>query len=109
PANRDHRKLLLVDDGLAGMGGLNVGTEYAGSWVVPAEKGCDFWRDNAIGIRGPGVAPFLRAFAHTWSYVTTGGRVKKAEYQHHLHESDLGVLASVPTLDSPLRPLLCEL
>ena len=33
PVNRDHRKLLMVDDDIAGMGGLNVGAEYAGSWV----------------------------------------------------------------------------
>ena len=57
PANRDHRKLLIVDDQLAGMGGLNVGREYAGSWVIDTgSRACDFWRDNAIGIRGPGCA-----------------------------------------------------
>src|SRR5689334_1088512 len=33
PGNRNHRKLLLVDHDIAGMGGLNVGAEYAGSWV----------------------------------------------------------------------------
>jgi hypothetical protein len=34
PWNRDHRKLLLIDNRLAGMGGLNIGGNYAGSWVV---------------------------------------------------------------------------
>ena len=33
PVNRDHRKLLVIDDDIAGLGGLNVGREYAGSWV----------------------------------------------------------------------------
>ncbi|HWP41503.1 MAG TPA: phospholipase D-like domain-containing protein, partial [Tepidisphaeraceae bacterium] len=33
PFNRDHRKLLVIDDEIAGLGGLNVGHEYAGSWV----------------------------------------------------------------------------
>src|SRR5439155_1432162 len=63
PANRDHRKLLIIDDEVAGLGGLNVGAEYAGSWVTASggagaakkedESECDFWRDNAAGLTGP--------------------------------------------------------
>src|SRR6266404_9606813 len=34
PFNRDHRKLLVIDRRIAGIGGLNIGAEYAGSWVV---------------------------------------------------------------------------
>src|SRR5687768_6058822 len=34
PWNRHHRKLLVIDNEIAGMGGLNVGGNYAGSWVV---------------------------------------------------------------------------
>lgn len=111
PANRDHRKLLLVDDEIAGLGGLNVGAEYAGSWVVPAGKTgkCELWRDNAVGIRGPGARPFLRSFINTWNYVLHGGRIRRAEYQYNLHDGELGVLASVPTMNSPLRPALCKL
>src|SRR5436853_2730741 len=52
PFNRDHRKVLLLDDDGAGLGGLNVGAEYAGSWVVPSAIGCSPWRDNAVGLRG---------------------------------------------------------
>ena len=126
PVNRDHRKLLLIDDDTAGLGGLNVGTEYAGSWVVPVgprhhghgpnappagkgAPGCDFWRDNAVGIRGPGAAPFFQSFRNTWRYVTRGGRTRVAEFQHNLDEGEIGVLASVPTLKSPLRPMLHRL
>jgi len=154
PANRDHRKLLLVDHDIAGLGGLNIGAEYGGSWVarapasglaggiatavntavkkgvktvnkaldmaVSGSKGggrpsagtgdhCDYWRDNAVGIRGPGAAPFMRSFAHTWTYVTHGGRTRRAEYQHNLYDGELGALASVPTMNSPLRPMLCRL
>jgi cardiolipin synthase len=110
--NRDHRKLLLVDDDIAGIGGLNVGAEYGGSWVVtgPAGDGkCEQWRDNAVGIRGPGTAAFRQAFAHTWQYITHGGRIARAFYQHELFDGELGLLASVPTLDSPLRPTLFRL
>jgi phosphatidylserine/phosphatidylglycerophosphate/cardiolipin synthase-like enzyme len=54
PFNRDHRKLLIIDDQIAGLGGLNVGGEYAGSWVVKTSSTkCELWRDNAMGDRRP--------------------------------------------------------
>ncbi|WP_428937325.1 phospholipase D-like domain-containing protein [Fontivita pretiosa] len=121
PFNRDHRKLLVIDDEIAGLGGLNVGHEYAGSWVIYQRDAdeCDFWRDNAIGIRGPMARYFLRAFARSWHYVTHGGRIRTAEFNYNLEAihngaprdpgNQMSILASVPTLSSPLRPLLRSL
>jgi cardiolipin synthase len=111
PVNRDHRKLLLVDNDAAGIGGLNVGAEYGGSWVVPPEPGahCEFWRDNAVGIRGPGSRKFMKAFAHSWQYVRRGGRFAKLQFQEDLLQGELGILASVPTMNSALRPALHRL
>jgi cardiolipin synthase A/B len=112
PANRDHRKLLVVDYDTAGMGGLNIGLEYAGSWVVNSSaKECDLWRDNAIGIRGPAAKWYLRAFARMWHYCAHGGRFRVAEMVHNIIDAreELGLLATVPTLNSPLRPMLHRL
>ena len=116
PFNRDHRKLLVVDYDRAGMGGLNVGAEYAGSWVIQPSKGakCDFWRDTAIGVNGPSAKYFLRAFAKTWNYVHHGGRIGKTEHVFDVcgpaaHDDEVGVLATVPTVSSPLRPFLRKL
>jgi cardiolipin synthase len=110
PVNRDHRKLLVIDGQIAGIGGLNIGSEYAGGWVVPSSPGdCDAWRDNAVSIVGPGARLFLNAFARTWHYVTHGGRIRRAEYCANLQKGDLGVLASVATLNSRLQPSLCRL
>jgi cardiolipin synthase len=155
PWNRDHRKLLVIDNEVAGMGGLNVGGNYAGSWVVrnvrnlsghvagkrvgrvmgsaaarvagstpsaaigdtdgdgAAENpACDFWRDTAVGIRGPAAKQFQQAFARSWTYVSRGGRVKRAEFTYDLDgdaDNSLGILASAPTISSPLRPLLHKL
>src|SRR5450432_1547994 len=115
PFNRDHRKLLLIDDDIAGMGGLNVGREYAGSWIIPSNESnhCDFWRDNAIGLHGPAARHFFRSFANTWHYVNSGGRIRKAEFMYNLdalneppHGNELSILSSVPSRNSPLRPLL---
>jgi cardiolipin synthase len=110
PFNRDHRKLLVIDRKMAGIGGLNIGAEYAGSWVVPGSVAdCDAWRDNGLGIAGPAVHMFLEAFIRSWKYVTHGGRIRRAEYSANLLDGELGVLASVPTVNSPLRPNLCKL
>src|SRR5688572_10746115 len=81
PFNRDHRKLLIIDDQAAGLGGLNVGGEYAGSWIVQAPD-CDPWRDNAVGVRGPAVRHLLIAFRRAWRYVQHGGRIRTMEYLH---------------------------
>jgi cardiolipin synthase len=141
PINRDHRKLLLIDDDIAWLGGLNIGAEYAGSWIVQPSPGAasDFWRDNAIGLHGPSAKYFLEAFIKTWRYIQHGGRLRNMQYIHgiDLRDSapsdryevrgvrnrrlsrygigdtplvpDLGILASVATMDSPLRPLLHRL
>src|SRR5437588_1929938 len=110
PFNRDHRKLLVIDDHIAGLGGLNIGNEYAGPWIVPVDvAGCELWRDNAIGIVGPSAILFRQSFGKTWGYISRGGRIRRAEMIHNLHEGELGVMALVPTLNSPLRPFLYRL
>jgi len=110
PICRDHRKLLVVDDDLGGLGGLNVGGEYAGSWVVNSNtRDCDLWRDNAIGIVGPASRHLLQSFANTWKYIHSGKRVRRAEYYHPIADGDFGLLASVPSLHSPLQKRLREL
>ncbi len=111
PFNRDHRKLLVIDDDIAGLGGINIGAEYAGSWIVPGSIAeCDCWRDNAVSIRGPGARVFNRAFARSWNYAMSGGPISRAQFTHGLEdESDLGVLASVPSVRGPLRPEIHKL
>ena len=43
---RDHRKILVVDDGVAFIGGLNIGVEYSGDGVTSG------WRDLGLRIEG---------------------------------------------------------
>ncbi|RLV49459.1 phosphatidylserine/phosphatidylglycerophosphate/cardiolipin synthase family protein [Nocardioides mangrovicus] len=53
---RDHRKILVVDDDTAFVGGYNVGAAYATEW-----------RDTHCRITGPGVWDLKRAFADFWN------------------------------------------
>jgi cardiolipin synthase A/B len=109
PLIRDHRKLLIIDHDTGGLGGLNVAREYAGSWVTNDIE-CEPWRDTAIGVRGPAARALLHAFAANWNYCIHGGRARRAEYIHNIDgDHPFGLLASVATMASPLRPLLCRL
>jgi cardiolipin synthase len=53
---RDHRKILVVDDEVAFVGGYNVGTPYATEW-----------RDTHVKVTGPAVADLARSFADFWN------------------------------------------
>jgi len=124
PVNRDHRKLLVIDDQVAGLGGINLARQYSGSWALAAATGLksiktqqsDLWRDNAIGIYGPAARTCLHAFVRTWRYLQRGGPIRRAQYFHAIgetidpqHPNEFGLLASVPTISSHLQPLLLRL
>jgi cardiolipin synthase len=53
---RDHRKILVVDDEMAFVGGYNIGTAFATEW-----------RDTHVRITGPAVWDLKRAFADFWN------------------------------------------
>ncbi len=53
---RNHRKILVIDDTVAFVGGYNIGTAYATEW-----------RDTHCRITGPGVWDLSRAFADFWN------------------------------------------
>lgn len=60
---RNHRKLLLVDDAIAFVGGLNIADEY-----FRGAGGAPPWRDNALEITGPAAAAPLRpSFERMWT------------------------------------------
>jgi cardiolipin synthase len=52
---RNHRKVLLVDDELAFLGGLNIGDEFVGT---------DGWADLAVELRGPACVALGRRLRH---------------------------------------------
>lgn len=53
---RDHRKLLIVDDTLAFVGGCNIADEYAGDGVIQG------WRDGGVSVQGPIVKRLIDIF-----------------------------------------------
>jgi cardiolipin synthase len=55
---RDHRKLLVVDNTIAFVGGYNVGKLYATEW-----------RDTHLRVRGPAALELAYAFADFWNTI----------------------------------------
>ena len=63
---RNHRKLILVDDCCAFLGGRNVANEYANDrWGAEGT-----WFDAMLEIRGPGVEPLRAVFAEDWYHAS---------------------------------------
>ena len=59
---RNHRKLLLVDDHIAYIGGMNIADEY-----YRGAQGAPPWRDNVLEIDGPEVTWLRRSFMRMWN------------------------------------------
>lgn len=62
---RNHRKIFVVDEREAIVGGRNLGKEYFGP-VVHRKQ----WRDFSMTIKGPAVASLLEIFAADWEFAT---------------------------------------
>ena len=67
---RDHRKLLIVDGGIAFLGGINISSVYSGgSFNLHANKPRANplpWRDTDLQIEGPAVSELQTLFIDTW-------------------------------------------
>lgn len=70
--NRDHRKLLVVDNEVAFTGGINLSSTYSSqSTGKPKPRPVDTgWRDTHVSIRGPAVQGFEDIFIKHWQALT---------------------------------------
>lgn len=58
---RNHRKLLVIDDRVAGVGGFNVAEQYVGDGV---QNG---WADVGLALTGPAVVGLAAEFDRMWT------------------------------------------
>jgi phosphatidylserine/phosphatidylglycerophosphate/cardiolipin synthase-like enzyme len=73
PMHCHHEKLVIVDDRVAFVGGIDL-TDYAGDrWDTPAHvaRGAVGWHDAAAVVRGPIVADVAEHFRARWREVTS--------------------------------------
>lgn len=59
---RNHRKVVVIDDQVGYLGGLNVSSEHCAEFVGPMA-----WRDSGIRVEGPPVADLKKSFIKLWS------------------------------------------
>lgn len=67
--NRNHRKVLIVDNGTAFTGGVNISSVYSTASFGRKSKGQsrkEGWRDTHVIARGPVVDQFQKLFDSTW-------------------------------------------
>ena len=62
---RDHRKIVVIDNKVAFVGGFNVGDEYLGK-----DKNFGYWRDTHIKFKGSAVKDLNLRFLADWRYAT---------------------------------------
>lgn len=69
---RNHRKIVVVDNKVAYVGGYNIGKEYIG-----LDKKFGHWRDTHLRIRGSAVMALQLRFILDWNYATKEKRIRK--------------------------------
>lgn len=93
-ALRDHRKVLVCDDQVAFIGGLNIGPEYAGDGVKTG------WRDLGLRFNGTLAGALGRAFDEMFELaqfrLTRFAWVRHAIRQHRLGTETATLLLSAP-------------
>jgi cardiolipin synthase A/B len=67
--HRDHRKILIADNAVAIVGGVNLSTVYSSLPLskTPPRTNPDRWRDTDLAIAGPAVYELQRIFLDSWS------------------------------------------
>jgi phosphatidylserine/phosphatidylglycerophosphate/cardiolipin synthase-like enzyme len=98
PMHCHHEKLVVIDDEVAFVGGIDL-TELGGDrWDSPAHpaRGRLGWHDVAARLRGPAVADVARHFAQRWQAVT-GERLEGVpEGAASAGEVELQIVRTVP-------------
>lgn len=60
---RNHRKIILIDERIAIVGGMNIAEEYMGAEALDSR-----WYDLAVVLEGPAVTDFHEIFRADWKF-----------------------------------------
>ncbi len=79
---RNHRKIAVIDNEIAYVGGFNVGREY-----IDKSKRFGHWRDTHLRIRGTAVTALSIRFAQDYDYASRENLFKDSSYFEPVTES----------------------
>ncbi len=99
--HRNHRKIVIIDDKTAYLGGMNIGDEYMGK----SKKRSLPWRDTHIRIEGSAVEYVQRCFAMDWEFSTGKKIPAKTPASVNSGSTDMQIVASGP--DSENEEIKC--
>lgn len=93
--HRNHRKIVVIDNEIAYVGGMNIGDEYMGK---SKHKNLP-WRDTHLKITGEAVEYINRYFSLDWQF-STGREVDVTPYTGKVQEEQVGMQVVVSGPDS---------
>ncbi len=99
--HRNHRKIVVVDDRIAYLGGMNIGDEY----MSKSAKRKLPWRDTHIRIEGDAVQYVQHCFAQDWEFSTGDTFAVKEENTEKAGDVAMQIVASGP--DSAEEEIKC--
>lgn len=93
---RNHRKIVVIDDRIAYVGGFNVGKEYVG-----LDSRFGYWRDTHLRIRGGAVYSLQLRFIMDWNYAARENLLQDASlldpaYEAPVGDCDMQIISSGP-------------
>jgi cardiolipin synthase len=94
---RDHRKMMIVDDSLAFLGGVNIGEEYAGCMADQLN-----FRDVGFSIRGDAVSELRAIFDETWqseageNFTPTPPVLRQQEHTDKVGDAAVNIISGGP-------------
>ena len=80
--NRDHRKMLVIDNDVAFTGGLNVADEYIGELIRFGN-----WKDSGVKVTGAAAQTFTVMFFDLWNAFNPEKKVDLAELLGEVEDS----------------------
>lgn len=100
---RNHRKIVVIDNKVAYVGGFNIGKEYVG-----LDEKFGHWRDTHLRIRGEGVGGLELRFLLDWNYAAGENLFANPKYMSgFIPQSrdlcDMQIIYSGP--DTSLQPI----
>ncbi len=72
---RNHRKIVVIDNDLAYIGGMNIGDHYRN-----INNPYEFWRDTHLRIEGDAVISIQKCFIQDWIFVTSKSFKNRSKY-----------------------------
>lgn len=72
---RNHRKIVVIDNEVAYVGGFNVGREYVGN-----DEKIGYWRDTHLRLKGSSVLQLQNRFVLDWNYAAKENLYSNLKY-----------------------------